>query len=139
MYSVKRGRGPSAGAAIGGIVAALFGVFWTVMATKMGAPGFFVLFGIAFVLMGLASAVYNAYNATSGNRFSEYDITTSEEERDPLTPRRGHDRQVDGIQFRGTGPVKKEGSRRYQGDYCPFCGQKVERNFDYCPGCGRDI
>ncbi len=30
-------------------------------------------------------------------------------------------------------------ARRFQGDFCPFCGAKVEPAFDFCPKCGKDI
>lgn len=87
MYSVKPGRGPSWGGVFGGLGAAVFGVFWTSMASNKGAPGLFVLFGVVFVLAGLGSAAYNFHNATSKNRFSHYDITVPGEEIDPLDPR----------------------------------------------------
>jgi hypothetical protein len=76
--------------AVGGVVAVIFGVFWTIMASSMtgNAPGpirfFFPLFGVAFVVIGIAGVVYNLYNASNPNRLSEFDITSGEEEPDPL-------------------------------------------------------
>ncbi len=93
MYSIKPGRGPSLGSAIGGAIAVVFGIFWTMFAASMGAPGFFVLFGIIFVLAGIGNTVYSLYNATAPNRLSEYDITSHREESDPLSDalRHGHE------------------------------------------------
>jgi len=128
MYSVKPGRGPSFGGAIGGVVAAVFGVFWTVSASNMGAPGFFVLFGVVFVLMGLGGAAYHFYNATSENRFSEYDITVPGEEIDPLDPR---NRKEDS----SPEPQKFE----EKPSFCPYCGTKLKAFYEFCPNCGKDI
>jgi hypothetical protein len=51
----------TAGSAVGGGFAALFGIIWTVAAGSMGAPAPFVLFGLVFV--GLA--IFNAVNGAS--------------------------------------------------------------------------
>ena len=88
MKSIKPGRGPSAMGGIGSAAAALFGVFWTLAAASMGAPVFFVLFGIVFILLGVVQAIYHFRNATGENRYSEFDIVDSDEEPDPLDPRR---------------------------------------------------
>lgn len=142
MYSIKPGRGPSLGSAIGGIVAAVFGVFWTISAASMGAPGIFVLFGIVFVLAGIAGAIYNFHNATAQNRFSNYDITHHHEESDPLSDAFGHSLRRPPTQRSSHATDTREPTgqpRRYEGDYCPFCGAAVQDNFDYCPSCGKDI
>lgn len=31
------------------------------------------------------------------------------------------------------------GRRKFEGDYCPYCGQKVEPDFVFCPSCGKSI
>jgi len=90
MYSVKPGRGPSIMGAIGGVVAAVFAVIWTVGAASKGAPGFFVLFGVVFVIMAIAGVIYNLYNATQKNRISTFDITKGSEEPDPIAQAMGH-------------------------------------------------
>ena len=46
MKSVKPGRGPSAMGAMGSVIAVIFGIFWTIAAASMGAPGIFPLFGV---------------------------------------------------------------------------------------------
>ena len=72
----------------------LFGIFWTIMAVAItrDAPFpmvkiFFPLFGVVFVVMGIVNVVYNARNATAKNRFSEFDITSHDEELDPFNER----------------------------------------------------
>lgn len=70
---------------VGGIVVAIFGVIWTIGALSMGAPPFFALFGLLFVVMAIAGVVYNFYNATSRNRMSSFDVTTDGEESFNLT------------------------------------------------------
>jgi len=77
--------------AVGGIVAVVFGIFWTVMAFSMTRDSpfplvgvLFPLFGVVFVVMGIINVFYNAHNATGENRFSEFDITSPSEESDPL-------------------------------------------------------
>jgi hypothetical protein len=45
---------PSRGMSLlGGIVVCGFGLLWTVMAASMGAPAFFPLFGLLFILLGI--------------------------------------------------------------------------------------
>ena len=52
MKHVKPGRGPSAMGAFGAIIAVIFGIFWTVSTASMGAPAFFPIFGVIFILIG---------------------------------------------------------------------------------------
>lgn len=136
MYSVKPGRGPSAMGAIGGIFAAVFGVIWTIGAASMGAPGFFVLFGVMFVVMAIVGVAYNAYNATQKDRMSNLDITTGHEEPDPIARAMGH---VSHTHTQRPTQTENDTPRRFEGDFCPFCGVKVSSEFDYCPKCGKDI
>ena len=98
MKSIKPGRGPSAMAAVGGVFAVIFGIFWIVMASSitsgMGGVGFiFPLFGVFFVIMAIGGVVYNAKNATSENRFSTFDITSESEESDPLNELFGQEKK----------------------------------------------
>ena len=83
MKSIKPGRGPSAMGAVGAIIAVVFGVIWTGMASSMNAPPLFPLFGVLFILIGIGQAVYHFINAAGKNRFSVYDITDSSEESAP--------------------------------------------------------
>lgn len=116
------------GGAVGGLVAAGFGVFGAISATNMGSPCFFVLFGVVFVLVGLGGAIYNFHNAASKNRFSTYNITVQGEEIDPLDPRTRADRP-------GSEPVECE----EKPSFCPYCGTMFKPSFEFCPNCGKDI
>ena len=135
MYSIKPGRGPSLVGAFGAILMAVVGIGWIFFALSMGAPPFFALFGVAFVVIAIGMAVYNFYNASARNRMSMLDVTTGSEEPDPLAKALGYTDQ----------PQSKEpdqpaaGPRKYPGGHCPFCGTQVDDKFDYCPKCGKDI
>lgn len=77
--------------AVGGIVAVVFGIFWTVMPFSITRDSPFPiagvvvpLFGLVFVVFGIVNVFYNLHNATNKDRFSTFDITSPEEESDPL-------------------------------------------------------
>jgi hypothetical protein len=76
--------------AMAGIVQIVFGIFWTAIAFTIGQTApfpinlAFPLFGVLFVIIGIVSVAYNARNATAKNRFSDFDITSPQEESDPL-------------------------------------------------------
>lgn len=89
MKSIKPGRRRSRYNAVGAVIGIVFGIIWTIAALSMGAPFFFPLFGLVFIGMGVYNAVYNYRNATSENRYSEFDITDENEEPDPLNERYG--------------------------------------------------
>ena len=72
MKSVKPGRATSNLGGIAGICAAVFGIIWIILAPR---SGHFKLFGIPFVILAVALAVYHFRNANSENRYSLYDIT----------------------------------------------------------------
>ena len=122
MRSVKPGRGPSAMGAFGSAVGVIFGVIWTGAAASMGAPPFFLAFGVLFIIVGIVQALYNYKNATGENRFSAFDITEDGEEPDPL------DRRV-----REEPPP--EGAYRF----CPYCGANFSGDFVYCGKCGKRL
>ena len=130
MKSVKPGRGPSAMGAMGSIAAVIFGIFWTVMAASMGAPVFFPMFGVIFIVMGIVQALYHFKNATGENRYSEFDIVDSAEEPDPWDRRFGTNRAPE------TPPEEPE-----SGDfrYCPYCGARLGSGFTFCGKCGKRL
>ncbi len=134
MYSVKPGRGPSLMGAAGGIIVAIIGVGWTIMAGSIGAPVFFQLFGVLFVVMAIAGVVYNFYNATQGNRMSAFDVTTDHEESDPIADAMGVATHAPEQGYDPGG-----GAAKFGGEFCPFCGTKVSHEFRYCPKCGKEL
>lgn len=125
MKSVKPGRGPSAMGAMGSAAGVLFGVIWTAAAASMGAPSFFLAFGVLFIIVGVVQAVYHFKNATGENRFSEFDITGDGEEPDPLDRR-----------FHG---VSEQGPSGAAARYCPYCGAGAGEGFVFCARCGRQL
>ena len=74
--------------AVGGIAAALFGVFWCIAAAAMGA-WFMIPFGLIFIGMAVYGAKYDYHNATSEDRYSIIDIVNEDEEIDPLNEKYG--------------------------------------------------
>jgi hypothetical protein len=117
---------------IGGIAAAVFGVGWIGFAVSIGAPLFVVLFGLVFVGMAIAVAVYHFYNANprAANRMSLFDVTSGEQEPDSRARR-----SEAGSSPRAAGSEAPPGPT--QGKHCRFCGTEVEPSFSYCPGCGK--
>lgn len=136
MHSIKPGRGPSAMGAFGGVIAVVFGIIWTVAAAGSGAPPVFALFGVVFIVAALGGLVYNLHNATAKNRMSTFDITGDDEESDPISHALGHDQPQSPRQDK---PPAADSPRRFDGDFCPYCGHQASRDFDYCPKCGKDI
>lgn len=140
MKSIKPGRGPSMMGAIVGIAIAVFGILWTIGAADMtsGMDGsmyagemgmgaidvIFPLFGIVFVIIAIAGAVYHFKNATGKNRYSDYDIVDGDEEPDPLNKRFGPNGSDD------------ENNRI---SFCPYCGNRTENDHEYCNRCGKKL
>lgn len=127
MKSIKPGRGPSAMGAFGSVIAVVFGIFWTITAASMGAPGFFPLFGVLFIIMGIAQAVYNFKNATGEKRYSSFDIVEDGEEPDPLNQRFGA--AADSASAGAGGGFR----------FCPYCGAKLGDEFTFCGKCGKKL
>ena len=128
MKSIKPGRGPSMMGGIVGIGMAAFGVFWTIMALRIGAPWMFAGFGVIFIVIAVSNAVYNFMNATGKKRFSEYDITSDEEESDPLNELFGE----------RTEESENAGNREAYA-FCPYCGEQLDKGDKYCSECGKRI
>ena len=128
MKSVKPGRGPSFMGGIGAVAAIVFGVIWTIAAASMGAPFFFPLFGVVFIVVGIVQAVYNFKNATSKHRYSAFDITDEHEEPDPLNER-----------FGSQNAEQAANGTDSDAHFCPYCGSKVNMDYKFCKHCGREI
>ena len=138
MKSIKPGRGPSGLSAMSAFVMVLFGLFWTgitVMITK-NAPwgiGFiFPMFGIIFVILGIAQVAYHLKNARGKERFSLMDIVDKNEEGDPS------DRWISNEIASGSEDLN-DGIDSGQFNYCPYCGEKLDTAYMYCPKCGKSV
>ncbi len=129
MKSIKPGRGPSMMSGVSSILAAVFGVVWTVAALSMGAGGIFAIFGVIFIAMAVASAIYNFKNATSKNRYSSFDITEDGEETDPWNERFGENRDY----------THYADNKSCDSNYCPYCGAKAQGDFEFCNQCGKRL
>jgi len=132
MYSVKPGRGPSLLGTIVAAAMAAFGVIFLVgsnaamshmeSATGMsGPPAAFRLIwnaaGVLFIVVALAMAVYNFVNFKSRNRMSAVDITTGQEESDPIADMLGYG--TSGAPAPPTDARETDGAdkpRRFEGD-----------------------
>ena len=127
MKNIKPGRGPSMMGGVVGIFMIGFGILWTVIAAQ--ASGLFALFGVFWTGIAVVQTVYNFKNATGKNRYSQYDITYSNEEPDPLNDRFGNP-QTD-----------RQSSRMLDTDsaFCPYCGTSVGGDFEYCNKCGKKL
>jgi len=69
----------SAGSMIGGMVAIVFGIFWVGMASSMGAPSFFPLFGLVFIGFAIFSMVNGTAKAGAyQNHRSDYESQRQE-------------------------------------------------------------
>ena len=130
MKSIKPGRAKSAMGMFGSIASIVVGIIWTIVAINMGAPVFFPLFGLVFIIIGIVQAVYNYRNATGKNRYSSFDITDEGEEPDPLEQRFG------GNECRDDTAQK---SSFTAASFCPYCGKGVDGDFEYCPKCGKRL
>ena len=129
MKSIKPGRGPSKMSAVGCIFAAVFGVFWCIVAVSMGAY-FMLPFGVIFIGFAVWQAVYHTHNATSEDRYSVFDIVDSAEESDPLQEQYGRNR------YSMEQDVPNDGG---DAAFCPYCGKPVGSDFEFCPKCGKKL
>jgi len=116
---------------IGAIATTLFAIFWTLTAASIGAPIFFTLSGVVFILVGIVSAIYNFKNATGANRFSIYDITDHSNEPDPFGSR------FDNIT--GSNTANRNHADSTSGNFCPYCGSKMESDHLFCKKCGKRV
>lgn len=125
MRSIKPGRGPSRMNGVSSIFVAVFGIIWTISAASMGAPFFFLLFGLVFIGIAVYQAIYHFKNANSPQRHSIVDIVDANEEPDPLNQ-----------------PFSSAEAPLASGEmplYCSHCGRKLPENANFCPGCGKKL
>lgn len=132
MKSIKPGRGPSLQGGLANVFAGIFGVIWTIGAAAMGAPAFFVLFGVLFVVFAVVRAGFSFYNAIAQNRHSIMDIVDEYEEIDPLNAYFGKGGE-------GHAPEESREDAAAKKGFCPYCGDRVQGDFVFCPRCGREL
>jgi len=108
----------------------------------VGSPGFgadpfdtmgtiFPLFGVIFVIIAVVAAIYNFKNATSKDRYSEFDIVDGSEEPDPLNERFGEGAPYESCE--GTDPFGEDDL------FCPYCGTPAEDDYLFCKKCGKQL
>lgn len=114
---------------VGGIAAALFGIFWCILAGSMGAL-FMIPFGLIFIGIAVYIVLYNYHNATSEDRYSIVDIVDEHEETDPLHEKYGK---------KGSANQAIREENGTSAAYCPYCGTSVDVKFDFCPKCGKKL
>ena len=124
MKSIKPGRGPSFMGGVMSILIGLFGVGWTIAAASNGG-GIVALFGIIFIVAAIMQAVYHFRNATSKNRYSDFDITDSGEETDPFNER--------------FGSSQSHADTEQEHRFCPYCGTPVGEGYEFCSRCGKKL
>ena len=56
---------------LGGFVIVGFGILWTAFAASMGAPGFFPLFGVIFILAGIVVSIFSFSKASEHDQAYE--------------------------------------------------------------------
>lgn len=138
MKSIKPGRGLSGLSAISAIGIVIFGLFWTGMAVMItrGAPGgfglIFPMFGVIFVIIGVAQVAYHLKNAKGKDRFSLIDIVDKREEGDPS------DRWISN-EIASDNDFSSDNLDSGQFNYCPYCGVKLDTAYMYCPKCGKSV
>lgn len=131
----------------GSIVAALFGVFWLILAVAItfDAPNefpfmlvkiIFPLFGVGFIISAIAGAAYHFRNATGENRYSEFDIVEDDEEPDPLNEYFGAKSSAESAKSSADHAKSETDSDT---EFCPYCGAKAEKTFVYCRKCGKKL
>ncbi len=138
MKSIKPGRGPSGLSAVAAIGIVMFGLFWTGMAVMItsgmggGIAFIFPLFGVIFVLVGIAQVAYHLKNAKGKERFSLIDIVDKKEEGDPS------DRWISN-EMTSDDKFSSDDLDSGQFNYCPYCGVKLDTAYMYCPKCGKSV
>lgn len=107
--------------AFGSVIGVIFGVIWTGAAASMGAPPFFLAFGVLFIIVGIVQAAYNLKNATGKTGFPNMTSLRTAKSRTPGPP--------------GSGGAAAGGAYRF----CPYCGAKFSGDFLYCGKCGKRL
>lgn len=95
------------------IFALVFSIFWCLFALSMGA-GFMLIFGIPFV--GLTAYRLGVM------------LKLSREKETGVAPKK----EVDPWD-------QPQNASQADGDFCPYCGFRLQSGFEFCPKCGRRL
>jgi hypothetical protein len=98
----------------------------------MGIGFIFPVFGVIFVIAGIAQAAYHLKNAKGKDRFSIMDIVDKKEEEDPA------DRWISNEIASGA-DSSFDDLDSGQFNYCPYCGTSLDTAYMYCPKCGKSV
>ncbi|MCH4887493.1 hypothetical protein EZV73_07915 [Acidaminobacter sp. JC074] len=97
----------------------VFAFFWTGTAVRMGAPKFFVLFGVFFIGMSIYQFVTQIKHLTK----KRHKVSESLDD---------DNRQVEALLERDVkSPVE---TKSY--NFCPECGEQLKKKYKRCPACG---
>ena len=131
-----------------GIFFVIFGIAFGVGAMKMGAPfifgiggAFFAIIGVCTVVTTILSALKMKNRIKSGGSFGDNNMDSPyNDEDDPFVAslgaklRSGSEISLEDVDGSETGQ-----GRRFEGEFCPFCGEEAGDGFNFCPKCGKDI
>jgi|GEM_PF-7091069 len=108
-------KGASVAGIFAGIFAAGFGVFWLVGASSAGAPPFFILFGMIFILVALVTIGIHVHNAGAEpeQRITGKTIYELGEESD-----------------------EKNDTATQAQAFCHSCGKGTQNRDRFCSACG---
>lgn len=144
ITSIKQGRGPSFMGGVAALVVAVIGVIWVMVASWLarqvppgmspgGIASFFPVVGVLFIVLAVASAIYEFRNAFARERYSVIDITDSETEPDPLNRMFGPRDTMD------SEPSVEDNQEPKAATFCPYCGKPSQGDFRFCPACGKEL
>ena len=131
-----------------GIFFVIFGIAFGVGAMSMGAPFIFGIGGAFFAVIGICTVVSTILNAMktknrikAGGSLGDNNIDSPyNDEDDPFVASLGAKlRSGSEISLADIDGSESGKGRKFEGEFCPFCGAEAEDGFNFCPKCGKDI
>lgn len=128
---INPGRSTSAIGMVMGIMATVFGIFWTGMTLYLSRPWdqpiepgiiFLVIFGVMFVILSIVITAFYARSTFSKKRPSILDIS-----------------EQTGDEIRASGAMENRTNPDGEINFCPYCGKTVRKDFSYCQACGKKL
>ena len=117
--------------------AIMFCIFWIYMAIRAGAPWFFVLFGIAFLVLLIFTIVRNhsGKSSNSSDFSDESDDDFGEDMEDDT------EENFDENEHESWEDVQEHPDSTASGEkrYCPSCGAEVAPGNRFCENCGQKL